>query len=319
MTGTELVTIDAQAISLPHFQFDKMGIEIIGNPSFEEWEQCGTVLGRVEKAVHWWIGDWLNWGEQTWGEMYAQAMDETGFDYSTIRNDKWVSSQIELSRRRDNLSWSHHQEIAALEPGEQDRLLEQAEANGWTRQELRREVRALQAGRELDIPLPSGKYRVLYADPPWEYDNSGFDQSAAAHYPTMSVEAICALPVDDLCTEESVLFLWATSPLLPEALQVLAAWGFTYKTCLIWSKDRAPGIGWYLKTNHELLLLGVRAETPHPTEKPYSVQSAEVGKHSEKPVLFYSLIESMYPGPYLELFARSNRQGWKGWGNEFAE
>lgn len=222
-----------------------------------------------------------------------KAAEVTGYGKSTLSKAKQVvdSGNAELIEQMDKA-------------GNVDRAY----------QELRREQRREQMREQ---PLPVGKYRVLYADPPWQYDNSGLDQSAAAHYPTMAVGAICALPIGDLCTDESVLFLWATSPLLPEALQVLAAWGFIYKACMVWYKDRAPGLGWFLKTNHELLLIGVCQKTPHPKEKPYSIQSAEVGKHSEKPKLFYDLIESMYDGPYYELFIRGiPRKGWEGWGNE---
>jgi N6-adenosine-specific RNA methylase IME4 len=176
-------------------------------------------------------------------------------------------------------------------------------------------------------PLPGGKYRVLYADPPWTYGNSGFDQSAAAHYPTLSVAQLCGqepLPnglnlqqiVSDACTAETVLFLWATSPLLPEALQVMSAWEFTYKANMVWDKERAPGIGWFLATQHEHLLIGVRSATPHPAWKPASVLRAAPGPHSKKPDEMYSVIERMYAGPYLELFARQERNGWEVWGNE---
>jgi len=165
--------------------------------------------------------------------------------------------------------------------------------------------------------LPKGTYRVIYADPPWRYDNSGFDESADSQYPTMPVADICALPISDLATPGTVLFIWATNPLLPEALQVLTAWGFTYKTNIAWIKDRGRGKGWFLKSKHELLLIGTRDETPHPLEKPDSCFEADRGPiHSRKPEKAYEIIESMYPGPRIELFARRVRPGWDAWGNE---
>lgn len=165
--------------------------------------------------------------------------------------------------------------------------------------------------------FPTGTCAVLYADPPWSYNNSGFTQSAASQYPTMSTTEIAALPVANLCTDETVLFLWATSPLLPDALAVMAAWGFEYKASMVWDKGRAPGIGWFVQTRHELLLIGTRGGNPHPRIKPESVIAAEPGRHSEKPSCFYGIIESMYGGPYCELFARTARDGWTGWGNEY--
>lgn len=113
----------AGSLSIAGFSLSKCGIVPNGNPSFEDWQTLGQWLRFAEGAVHWWIGDWLNYGEQKWGEMYAQAIDATGFDYETLKADKWVSAKIELVRRRTNLSWSHHQEVAAMEPKDQDELL----------------------------------------------------------------------------------------------------------------------------------------------------------------------------------------------------
>lgn len=166
-------------------------------------------------------------------------------------------------------------------------------------------------------PLPSAHYRVICADPPWQYDNSGFDIAASNLYPTMPLAEICALPIASLATDSTVLFLWATNPLLPEALQVLAAWGFTYKTNLAWIKDHGRGKGWFLRSKHELLLIGVRPETPHPMVRPDSCFEAERGPvHSRKPQRAYDLIEQMYDAPRIELFAREVRPGWDVWGNE---
>ncbi len=169
---------------------------------------------------------------------------------------------------------------------------------------------------KVEPPAMVGKYRVIYADPPWRYDNSGFDQSAAAQYPTMTVEDICALPVAEIADEPSVLYLWATVPLLPEALQVMNAWGFNYKSNRVWKKDRAPGMGWWGRTYHELLLIGASKENYHPTEKLPSVVTAPVEAHSQKPDIFAEEIELVHAGPYIELFARNSRDGWNVWGNE---
>jgi N6-adenosine-specific RNA methylase IME4 len=168
-------------------------------------------------------------------------------------------------------------------------------------------------------PIPDGKYQVIYADPPWQYENSGFNESAESQYPTMPVEDICNLPIGGLAENTSVLFLWATNPLLPEALRVMQAWGFEYKTNIAWVKDRGRGKGWFLKSKHELLLIGVRSATPQPAERPDSAQEFERGKvHSRKPVEFYDIINQMYPeGKKIELFARDAHEGFDAWGNEW--
>ena len=174
------------------------------------------------------------------------------------------------------------------------------------------------SGPELLSPplLPTGKYRVLYADPPWEYSNSGFNQSAALQYSTMSTDEICKLPVGDLVGDLAVLFMWVTSPILPDGLRVMSAWGFDYKASMVWHKNRAPGMGWWVKTKHEFLLIGAYGDVGTPVAKPESILVAPVGRHSEKPPEFRSVIESMFSGPYIELFARKPVDGWEVWGNE---
>ncbi len=164
--------------------------------------------------------------------------------------------------------------------------------------------------------LPTGKNNVLYADPPWQYQNSGFDEAAAQKYPTMPVEEICALPIHELIGNEAVLFLWATNPFLNEGIQVCEAWGFQYKTNLAWIKNTGPSMGWFVTSRHELLLIATKGDGMHPNEKPVSWFKADVRKHSQKPELVYEMIEKMYPGPYLELFARNKRDGWSSWGNQ---
>ena len=163
-------------------------------------------------------------------------------------------------------------------------------------------------------PLPEGEFRVIYADPPWQFDNSGFDQSAASHYSTMSTEDICKLEIP--AGDHSVLLMWATNAMLEDALEVIKAWGFNYKTNMVWIKDKGPSIGWFITSRHEHLLIATRGEGMHPDYKPLSVITGEVTKHSKKPNSVYELIERMYEGPYLELFARNKRDGWESWGNE---
>lgn len=138
------------------------------------------------------------------------------------------------------------------------------------------------------------------------------------HYPTMTLEEIKHLSVSDLATEDAVLFLWATAPKLCECFEVIDAWGFSYRTCAVWVKDKI-GMGYYLRNQHELLLIAKRGDPPMPSEssRPSSVIHAPRTDHSAKPVAFYELIEGMYPElPKIELFSRSPRTGWDAWGNQ---
>jgi len=167
-----------------------------------------------------------------------------------------------------------------------------------------------------------GRYPVIYADPPWRYDDNSTDPTRVIEnqYPTMSIEDICSLPVPEVCTDDAILFLWATSPLLHKAIEVVAAWGFSYKTCAVWDKEKI-GMGYFFRQQHELLLVAERGSMPKPPSaaRPSSVFRESRGAHSSKPVRFYEIIETMYPElPRLELFCRSPRDGWKAWGNQAA-
>jgi N6-adenosine-specific RNA methylase IME4 len=169
-------------------------------------------------------------------------------------------------------------------------------------------------------PLPDGKFDVILADPPWHFSNSdsGFGSAPESHYPTMQTQEICAMGVRAIASDRSVLFLWACSGMLPDALEVMSAWGFEYKSSIIWFKPNHTGMGYYVRTAHELLLIGTRGSMLPDAYRPESVVTAPRGEHSEKPAEFYDLIEQMYPGQgvrRVELFARGTRAEWKSWGN----
>ncbi len=175
-----------------------------------------------------------------------------------------------------------------------------------------------------DLPKDQ-TYRVIYADPPWQYHDTraglaGYAGSAAAdHYPTMSVAELCALDVRALAADDAVLFCWATSPLLPDALAVIKAWGFSYKTLFVWAKGR-PNFGHYHDASAELLIVATRGRClPDAERREHQVQLVErTGRHSEKPEHFRQMIDRLYPhGRRIELFRRGDvPAGWDTWGNE---
>ncbi len=184
----------------------------------------------------------------------------------------------------------------------------------------RREQRELELAGKI-LALPDLKAGVLYGDPPWRFEvysrDTGLDRDASNHYPTMSLEEIKAVKVP--AADDCALFLWATVPMLPQALEVMKAWGFEYKSCVVWAKDRA-GTGYWFRNQAELLLVGTRGDVPAPAPGAQfpSLIEAPVGEHSRKPDVFYELIESYFPTlPKIELFARGKaRLGWSAWGNE---
>jgi N6-adenosine-specific RNA methylase IME4 len=187
------------------------------------------------------------------------------------------------------------------------------------RREERTENLAEISKNDMRLDGSIGSFPILYADPPWRYEHVETESRAIENqYPTMALDEICALPAADVATSDAVLFLWSTSPKLAEAMRVIEAWGFTYRTCAVWVKDKI-GMGYYYRQRHELLLVATcgNPPTPAPADRPDSVIEAPRGKHSSKPVAFAETIERMYPTlPKLELFSREPREGWKAWGNQ---
>lgn len=166
------------------------------------------------------------------------------------------------------------------------------------------------------------QYNVILADPPWRFEpysrDTGMDRAADNHYQTMTVSDIADLDVFDASMPDSVLFLWATAPMLEDALLVMSEWGFTYKSHMVWAKDRI-GTGYWFRSKHELLLVGTRGNipAPEPGTQSDSVLEWPVTAHSEKPAAIHDMIVKIYPDlPRLEMFARSPADGWDSWGNE---
>jgi N6-adenosine-specific RNA methylase IME4 len=170
-------------------------------------------------------------------------------------------------------------------------------------------------------PTIDGKYRIIYADPPWKYGDplgiEGYKISAEQHYPVMSIAELCELPIKDMAEDNSVLFLWATSPLIEETFEVIRAWGFEYKTSFVWDKVK-HNMGHYNSVRHEFLLVCTRGSCLPDNPKLYdSVQTIERTDHSVKPEEFRNIIDDLYTtGKRIELFARRQVDNWECWGNE---
>jgi N6-adenosine-specific RNA methylase IME4 len=175
---------------------------------------------------------------------------------------------------------------------------------------------------KVDIFNTNEKFRVIYADPAWSYnDKQDTPQlgGAAKHYQTMSVEQICQLPVKEIAEKDSVLFLWVTSPLLEDSFKVINEWGFKYKTSFIWDKVK-HNMGHYNSVRHEILLIATKGSCVPDNKRLYdSVQAIERNdNHSEKPIEFLNIIDDLYNyGNKLEMFCRNiKKSNWYGWGNE---
>ena len=238
--------------------------------------------------------------------------------------------ELQRTVERGKVSVSAAADVASLPKEEQTEIVARGEreillAAKEIRNRRAEEKRAERIERIIEISKGNKtfgveKYPLILADPPWKfkvYDaESGLDSAADAHYPTMETTDIAALEIP--AAQHCILFLWSTVPHLPEALQVMASWGFEYKSNFVWVKDRA-GLGYRVRNQHEHLLIGIRGDipTPLPAVTPSSVIQAPRREHSRKPDEAYELIERMYPElPKIELFARNSRPGWDAWGNQ---
>lgn len=188
--------------------------------------------------------------------------------------------------------------------------------------------------REHDLLTFCGgqRFKTILADPPWQFQNRT-GKMAPEHkrlnrYPTMSLREIMDLPVEQVSDNPSHLYLWVPNALLPEGLEVMRAWGFQYKTNIVWEKvrkDGAPdgrGVGFYFRNVTELLLFGIRGtsmRTLPPARTQVNLVRSQKREHSRKPDEMITLIEQCSPGPYLELFARGERDDWTLWGNQANE
>ncbi len=185
------------------------------------------------------------------------------------------------------------------------------------------------ASRDLRTFLGDSKFATVMADPPWRFTNRtgkvAPEHKRLARYPTMKLDDICNLPVHDFLEDRAHCYLWVPNALLPEGLQVLSAWGFQYKSNIIWHKIRKDGgsdgrgVGFYFRNVTEILLFGVKgknARTLAPGRRQVNLFGTRKREHSRKPDEQYDIIESCSWGPYLELFGRGKRKNWTVWGNQ---
>lgn len=172
-----------------------------------------------------------------------------------------------------------------------------------------------------DAPdLGTKQYGLIYADPPWPMPSGVEDRSFHRHYPPMSIEAIAGMDVASISRDDAVLYLWAISTHLHDAFHVIESWGFEYVSSMVWIKDR-PGTGWWVRHQHEYLLIARRGKVSPPpfAQRPVSVISAPRTEHSAKPIEVAEMLERLWPEvPRIELFGRSPRPGWDVIGDEAA-
>jgi N6-adenosine-specific RNA methylase IME4 len=284
----------------------------------EEQDEWGIFRLKIECKK----ADWLN-------KNYPKSVN--------ANKRKRAVTQVETAELPDTMPVSAKESSRARLIGSEPELREQAinaiKAEGKkviTPNLVARGIRELKAQIVKDntknVELDTNKkYRIFYADPPWEY-NAGGQQAGKdkvqmtvtdIHYPSMTIKKLCELPIKEMSEDNAVLFLWVTSPLLAECFEVIKAWGFTYKTSMIWDKVK-HNVGNYVSVRHELLLIcTIGACTPDTKKLVDSVYSEERTAHSKKPEYFRKLIDELYTtGKRIELFAREVHDNWDNFGNQ---
>ena len=307
---TEAV-FDLRPLEVGGFKLTGRAAHPTGRPTKRGWVQAMQVAVGAHESSPYWVGDLMAYVETRadWREHADQMVSLTGYALQTLKNLTYIARHVAEPERILAPSISHAGVVAMLPRPEQTELLAQARTEGLTVHEFRKVVRSTSRRKVIEgQAVLSGRYRVIYADCPWTYG---------------TIEELCALPVPAHSREDAVLFAWVTSPLLyqePGPREVFKAWGFTYKTSLVWDKV-VHNFGNYVSVRHELLLICTRGSClpDRPVPMPDSVQTVRrEGEHSEKPEDFRRLIESLYDGPYLELFGRKRVEGWDVFGNDAA-
>jgi N6-adenosine-specific RNA methylase IME4 len=233
---------------------------------------------------------------------------------SKSQSSRWqqlaLLGEEEFERRAES---AKREAVASIERPAGERLREKQESREARERELAVRQRA----------LPDKRYGVILADPEWRFEPysrvSGMDRAPENHYPTTETTGIAERDVASIAADDCALFLWATAPMIEDALRVLRAWGFAYKSQFVWNKNRI-GMGYWNRNKHELLLIGVRGAIAAPAAGTQwdSVIDAPLAEHSAKPEVFLELIESYFPNlPKIELNRRGPaREGWDAWGLE---
>ena len=249
--------------------------------------------------------------------------DKTGKSNRVIKEEIQIARDIspevkdkirdtELADRKTDLL-----RLARMDPEQQEQIVDKIVSGEADTINHARKILASEAVKE--TPELTGKYRVIYADPPWSYGGSMNETYGTAdkHYPTMSLDDLCIMPVPDITEDNAVLFLWVTSPLLEDAFKVINAWGFKYKASFVWDKVKHV-MGHYNSVRHELLLICTKGSCVPENMKLFdSVYEEERTEHSKKPEFFREVIDTIYPsGKRIELFARRPVEGWETYGNQ---
>ena len=313
-------------VQLGPYRLDDSALVVTGEPTLDDAASAGEWLRDMERRTPWFIGDWFNDTRERFPETWPQAVAEIGYTRDTCEVYGSICRNVPPTQRlyADELPFAVHQAVAPLDWPTRKKLLKKAKEEQLTVSAMRQEVRLLRRRTVSEGQGElKGRYRVIYADPPWPYDDSGkmpgksFTRAEDV-YPTMSIDEIAGMSLEAHAQPNAALFLWVPVPLLPKAFPVIEAWSFTYKNKIVWSKGTHVH-GHYLSNRHEDLILATRGSCV-PDRLTPMIENVQVirqrGENSEKPKEFRPIITRLYDGPYLELFARHAVEGWTTFGNQ---
>ena len=325
-----------RAIEIGGFALDTHGAKVQSSkvkPTKDGWLAAIELAVTVEKASPYWVGDLMLWLEETsgWDEHTVdQLMGKLDVARSTVYNHVSIARRVSAKAREVAPTFSHARAVASLSESDQVKILKQARDEELSSAQTAKRAKRLSRPTVIEGQAElKGKYRVIYADPPWSYNNNtpwadGSNTPAETSYEGMSIEAICALPIEQHAMKDAVLFMWSTNSHLlqnPGAREVIEAWGFEYRTNYVWDKVLGKP-GHYSYPHHEILTVSVRGRCVPDVDilkhdHASIFQERREGEHSHKPRFARRLIEKLYThGPKLELFAREQNRGWTPFGND---
>ena len=260
------------------------------------------------------------------GTAPGQSLRQNSEEVSTKKELAKVAgvSHDTLSRAKAILENADPETVASVRSGKKSIN----EAYKFVRQKKRRESLVVSPEHQTPACCSVGdlaeaargrtRFATIYADPPWKYGNQSSRAATDDHYGTMTVEEICALPVNAIASDAALLWLWCTNGFLVEALtRVIPAWGFEFKSVMVWCKPQM-GTGNYVRVSHEFLLIASRGGLRPDGTNQTSWLVSDRERHSVKPHAFREIVEHISPGPRIELFAREVRPRWTAWGNEIS-
>jgi N6-adenosine-specific RNA methylase IME4 len=301
-------------------------------PTEADWQLAFDYATSSEESSPYWVGDLLAYAEtrEDWKQRFDQLISRTKLAPGTLHNRTSICRSVSVEVREMAPTPTHAAAVAALPAEDQKRVMRRVQEEGLNVSQTRKVVKRMTRPRIIEGQAAlKGKYRVIYADPPWKYDNNrampdGSLTPAEDSYEGMTIAEICALPVPLHTEHDAVLFMWVTNSHLlqnPGAREVIEAWGFKYRTNYVWNKVNGRP-GHYSYPHHELLLVCVKGnctpDVPILLHDHASVFTEKRhGEHSSKPAFARKLIEGLYPdGTRLELFGRKKVLGWTVFGND---